>query len=150
MNDFINLKICGTCSEEKPFNAFASKNGKPASKCKDCHNKYQKEYYQRNPEKYEALKSQTRKNGFRYSNREAARAKLYGLSHAEYSELKLSNNGLCHLCNQKKATCVDHDHQTGRVRGHLCAGCNTGLGKLGDSVAGLQKAIDYLERNIDS
>lgn len=40
---------------------------------------------------------------------------------------------------------IDHCHRTGRVRGILCAGCNSGIGKLGDSVAGLRRALAYLE-----
>lgn len=42
---------------------------------------------------------------------------------------------------------VDHDHETGRFRGWLCWTCNVGIGQLGDSIAGLQEAIRYLERS---
>jgi hypothetical protein len=41
---------------------------------------------------------------------------------------------------------VDHNHDSGKVRGLLCNGCNTSLGHFGDSVDGLQKAIDYLNK----
>ena len=41
---------------------------------------------------------------------------------------------------------IDHDHETGKLRGVLCNNCNTGMGKLGDSVEGLRRAIDYLSR----
>tara|TARA_R100000742_G_C4257386_1_gene75248 strand:+ start:391 stop:546 length:156 start_codon:yes stop_codon:yes gene_type:complete len=30
-------------------------------------------------------------------------------------------------------------------RGWLCSNCNTGIGKLGDNIEGVQKAVDYLE-----
>ena len=42
--------------------------------------------------------------------------------------------------------CYDHDHVTGEFRGWICYGCNTGLGKLGDTIEGLEKAIAYLKR----
>lgn len=42
--------------------------------------------------------------------------------------------------------CVDHDHETGKVRGVLCRGCNGALGKFGDTVAGVRRALAYLER----
>jgi hypothetical protein len=41
---------------------------------------------------------------------------------------------------------LDHDHVTGKFRGWLCSNCNTGLGKLGDDIAGLERAIAYLRR----
>lgn len=40
---------------------------------------------------------------------------------------------------------VDHDHETGKVRGVLCHSCNAGIGLLGDSVPILREAIRYLE-----
>lgn len=41
---------------------------------------------------------------------------------------------------------IDHDHTTGQLRGLLCNGCNTALGKFQDSISGLERAIDYLRR----
>jgi len=41
---------------------------------------------------------------------------------------------------------VDHDHDTGYIRGLLCSSCNKGvIGHLRDSVETLQRAITYLE-----
>lgn len=42
-------------------------------------------------------------------------------------------------------TVFDHDHSTARFRGWLCRSCNTGIGKLGDDIAGVKKALEYLE-----
>jgi len=41
---------------------------------------------------------------------------------------------------------VDHDKKTGKVRGVLCNKCNTGIGKLGDSLDGVFAAYQYLLR----
>jgi Recombination endonuclease VII len=42
---------------------------------------------------------------------------------------------------------LDHDHATGAFRGWLCMCCNTAIGKLGDTVEGLNRAVAYIERN---
>ncbi len=42
---------------------------------------------------------------------------------------------------------VDHCHKTGKVRGLLCAQCNTALGLLKDSPDRITAALGYLERN---
>ena len=42
---------------------------------------------------------------------------------------------------------LDHDHNTGLFRGWICRNCNMGIGKLGDNLEGLQKAINYLSTN---
>ena len=56
----------------------------------------------------------------------------------------------CELCGQTRtharALCADHDHETGAFRGWLCTGCNVALGRFGDNVEGLRRAIDYLHR----
>jgi hypothetical protein len=42
---------------------------------------------------------------------------------------------------------VDHQHSTGRVRGLLCARCNTGIGLFDESVDLMGRAIKYLTDN---
>ena len=58
---------------------------------------------------------------------------------------------LCECCGTVprgavKALALDHNHVTGEFRGWLCSFCNLAIGMLGDNVAGLKKAIDYLQR----
>ncbi|NBO99206.1 MAG: hypothetical protein EBU90_03640 [Proteobacteria bacterium] len=52
---------------------------------------------------------------------------------------------ICECC--KKTTdkiVLDHNHSDNTFRGWLCDKCNTGIGKLGDDVEGLIKALNYL------
>jgi hypothetical protein len=44
---------------------------------------------------------------------------------------------------------VDHDHETGKVRGIVCYGCNTGLGKIGDNPDGAHRAEMYMWQSRD-
>ena len=53
---------------------------------------------------------------------------------------------ICETITPASKLHLDHNHNTGKFRGWLCRTCNTGLGSLGDSQIGLQKAIDYLRR----
>lgn len=47
---------------------------------------------------------------------------------------------------RKRGLSLDHDPITNIFRGWLCDSCNTGIGKLGDNVEGLERAIQYLSR----
>lgn len=42
---------------------------------------------------------------------------------------------------------LDHDHETGALRGALCWRCNSGLGKMKDSPDVLAKALRYLREH---
>lgn len=54
----------------------------------------------------------------------------------------------CAICEKHvEKLHVDHCHDTGKVRGLLCTTCNHGLGKLGDNLDGLFKAVRYLEKS---
>lgn len=59
----------------------------------------------------------------------------------------------CELCGgspKKRALSLDHDHKTGQFRGWLCGSCNMILGRFGDDVAGLLRAVQYIQRNTNS
>jgi hypothetical protein len=53
----------------------------------------------------------------------------------------------CDICRRAGPTEIDHCHVSGAFRGWLCHKCNTGLGKLGDDLEGVRRAIAYLERS---
>ena len=51
----------------------------------------------------------------------------------------------CECCGRAAKLALDHCHSTGKFRGWLCQACNTGIGKLGDTMDGLRTAMKYLE-----
>lgn len=142
----LKYKHCIYCGKIKPLAQFAMKRAKPQGRCKSCHSQYQREYYLHNRDKYKTLQELNRKNSAKAEVRARSRAKMYGLTVDEYQDLKTSNDGMCHLCNRRPGESIDHDHETGKVRGHLCNNCNTGLGKLGDTIESLQEALNYLRK----
>ena len=52
----------------------------------------------------------------------------------------------CACFNRIDKLFCDHDHATGQFRSYICKNCNSGIGMLGDSEAGLKQALAYLER----
>jgi Recombination endonuclease VII len=74
------------------------------------------------------------------------RKRRYGLTTEQYEAMLVFQDGKCALCGTGKPVDIDHDHASGRVRGLLCRSCNVGLGQLGDTVEGLERAIAYLKR----
>jgi hypothetical protein len=52
----------------------------------------------------------------------------------------------CEICNSSENIVFDHDHTTKRFRGWACNPCNRSMGVLGDSVEGLLRALNYLNK----
>lgn len=76
------------------------------------------------------------------------RLTTYGLTPERYGQLLKEQGNHCAICQTSHdAYLVDHDHVTGVVRGLLCHGCNSGLGRFGDSARSLRAAIRYLEKH---
>lgn len=64
-----------------------------------------------------------------------------------YRAFAESRAGKCDICSKTVAKLfVDHDHNTGAVRGMLCPACNSGLGLFKDDPVKLQSAITYLAK----
>lgn len=60
---------------------------------------------------------------------------------------KIEKPDRCDACGLKTTKLnIDHDHNTGYIRGCLCDNCNGGIAKLGDNAVELQKRLDYLIR----
>lgn len=80
---------------------------------------------------------------------DAAYRRKYGISYDTYLRISASQGGLCAICKcrPKKKLVVDHAHDTGEVRGLLCAPCNSGIGLLRDSPEVLLGGVDYLARS---
>jgi hypothetical protein len=133
--------------------------GRPRScSCDECpkckHRIYMRNYYYANGRKTYSNKNDDEKL---VSRRKQTYAK-YGMTEDDYNEMYVKQRGVCAVCF-KPETClsnngkikrlaVDHDHETGEVRGLLCNNCNRAIGLLGDDLDILQSAIDYLDRQV--
>jgi hypothetical protein len=92
----------------------------------------------------------------RASVRASALRTNYGIEPEEYEALYAQQDGKCAICGTPvsnylrdldasgRGTCVDHCHDSNRVRGILCHGCNIGLGGFRDDPVRLLAAVEYL------
>jgi len=74
----------------------------------------------------------------------------FGINLQQYELILDQQGGKCAICNSHSCKsgrkfAVDHNHETGQVRGLLCQNCNTALGRFQDSQELLLTAISYLQ-----
>lgn len=164
------MKICTKCKINKEDNCFNLDHrfdpSKLRSQCKSCSNSYvdhvayKKEYYKKNREsvlvkskKYHQENPQKAKN--------SGLKRQYGIDLDQYNVFLKNQNDVCAICHKSstaidkrtgktKMLAVDHDHNTGKIRGLLCEAHNRALGMFHDNIEELQSAIAYLGRKISS
>ena len=106
--------------------------------------------------KYYLYAKENRKEDFFRQRKNAALKANFNMTLEEYNQMLLNQNNLCAICRMRfnleqnrkemeKKACVDHNHQTGKIRGLICNSCNTGLGRFKDNIDLLREAIKYLE-----
>ena len=129
-------KWCGGCSQYKPMSEYGSSAAKyPAQRCRACSTNWR------------------RRNKKSVDNKRFKRD--YGISGDDYLELLAAQNGVCAICGEpetqtkkkhgtKSLLSVDHDHDTKKVRGLLCADCNLSVGWFEKIRANIPKIEAYL------
>ena len=85
------------------------------------------------------------KRMWRFQSFNRMMARKYGVKEETIAALRESP---CEICGEKKRIVLDHDPATGKLRGALCNLCNTSLGKMGDNVEGVKRALKYLESKL--
>lgn len=66
----------------------------------------------------------------------------------EYEALLQQQGGVCAVCGAPpngRRLDVDHEHETGEVRGLLCSGCNLIVGHSKDNGTRLRQVAQYLD-----
>jgi len=151
------LRECGLCGS--PFEAtgpghkkYCSRECRLAGRRKQAHVRYwaDPDAAREQAKKWNAKSRDKRKKYYPDSDRAHHLMFTYGITVAEYDRLYAEQAGGCAICGESCPTgrrlAVDHDHDTGRVRGLLCARCNNGLGNFQDDPDRLRLAVAYLTR----
>lgn len=152
-------KRCPACGEVKARTAefwhrHRSTPDGLAAYCKPCLTTKVRDYQDRNREAVrERARSRRRARAgseeLRRMDRDAHLRRI-GFTAAEADEMLAAQGGICAVCGTddprgRHATfVVDHDHESGAVRGMLCNACNIGLGKFRDDPDVLVAAAAYL------
>lgn len=106
--------------------------------------------------KYEAKPEVRRRRGEREKWRRnqpgyalETRMRKYRLAPSDHANMVARQQGKCAGCrepfSEEVRDCVDHDHNTGRVRGLLCDNCNVALGRVKDNAQVLYRLAAHLE-----
>lgn len=92
------------------------------------------------------IKQQREDNPEKYKDNELKNN--YGLSYKDWLAMWNVQNGKCAICGELfdnfSDACIDHEHETGKIRGLLCKKCNLGLGLFRDNLDIVKNVIDYL------
>jgi hypothetical protein len=134
---------CTRCGLDRPIEEFGEQVERGGGRrlkrwCRTCNSDYQREYRVKN------INEITNRNLI-------AR---YGITQNQYDEMLAAQGGVCAICRGPNTQVdsrtgkvrrfhVDHDHETGTVRGLLCHFCNVVLGMVEDDVERLRLLIDY-------
>lgn len=119
---------CRVCKKIKVPDSFPDNktytSGK-ASLCKECLAAYAKEHRKQRPYQVKAWKYKVNEEWLK-----------------EWAESRTE----CEICGTtEKRLVIDHNHQTGHLRGMLCDLCNKGIGALKEDPNILRRAVAYLE-----
>ena len=150
LNTFNGNKKCLTCNEEKDASLFRSD-----TKCKSCFNAYMRRW---NSDNRDNVRQRNREYKIRCSdNYQNSKLKhLFGITLDQYMQMLVDQDFVCKICSRPeraklhgkiKNLAVDHCHDTGKVRGLLCAQCNTVLGTVEDNIERLYSMIQYLKKS---
>lgn len=149
----MGLRRCTGCCDVKALDLFYRRDdSKVRPRCIECSKRAA------TPESRSAKNDARRRRreadpeAFRRQQRATAFRRKYGIELEQYEAMLESQSHCCAICGDMatpdQQLFVDHDHETGVVRGLLCLRCNTGIGMLGDDPDRLATAIRYLRASL--
>ena len=147
-----NEKRCTKCLEVKPLSEFYNNkrmyDGKH-SQCAICIRLAMKLLRHSHPEKsreYSRMRYANNKTKHSHSRRQTTYKRKFNITIEEYEAMLANQGGVCSICGRTQINyrlSVDHNHSSGKIRGILCARCNTSLSRLED-VSWRRRAEYYL------
>jgi hypothetical protein len=165
-------KRCNVCGELKALTEFYAAPGCTDGQRGDCRTCFQAKAVARaeaDPDRRRAARDRARQWLLDYPERKRTNNQAYaatgrkgpadrkshlkrrfGLTPEDYDRMLDEQGGGCAICGDAPgatALHVDHDHDTGVVRGLLCFRCNSALGNLRDDPDTIGAALAYVTRH---
>jgi hypothetical protein len=154
----ITEKRCARCGATKPVSQFFRSKVRPDNcsvYCKTCQMAACAETRARHPHLHRRAGERWRQRNPDYG-RFRGLYRRYGITRQDYEAMLQAQDGRCAICGSddprgtirnggEKSFSVDHCHETGKIRGLLCAPCNVAIGQLQHSEEILLSAIRYLK-----
>ena len=159
------MKRCSKCGELKSLDQYyAAKGCRDGLRgdCKSCFaarakaryaeksdeiKAYVKRWQQENAEYVRAYRKRRRQE-IRGLGRNAYLKRVFGITLEDFEAMLSAQGGGCAICGRAApegtSLHVDHDHETGVVRGLLCFTCNGALGMFTENEEYLARATDYV------
>jgi hypothetical protein len=164
------VKRCKKCGQVKPLDDFyRNKLGADGRRpeCKACNLAARAAKYAEDPAPYIARVKRWQQANAEHLNRyrreyrgrpdrkradrDAHLRRKFGIGIDDYECMFTAQGGGCAICGAPPPDAmslhVDHDHDSGCVRGLLCVSCNNALGAFRESHDLFAAAADYLDRD---
>lgn len=150
----MKTKYCKYCNKNvltELFSPHPNTKDRLSNKCKECVNAYGRlRHSSRTREERDRINAKRRQNRNTWETDKKKHLKRsYGITLDEYNKMLKDQGGVCKICKlpckSGKNLAVDHCHDTGTVRGLLCAKCNTNLGRIELYLKNPKPWDDYLK-----
>lgn len=140
------MKVCPSCKRNLGLEKFSKHKNRYdglQSQCRDCISKLHHDWYEKNKAEVKDA-SRTRWKSTRRGRHLLA---TYGIDEWQYAEMYVEQGAGCSICGKHKEILhVDHDHNTGKIRGLLCGNCNLAIGLLKHDPQIIIKASNYVQQ----
>ena len=89
-----------------------------------------------------------------YSKKKPINSKERRIYESNHPGPKIGEKFTCPICQKNiirkfsNDVNLDHSHIDGKIRGWLCSSCNTSIGKFGEDVETLKRAIKWLKKEL--
>ena len=133
------FKTCTKCDRELHVSCYHKGGASDGLRgdCMKCHRK--------------ARMASEERPGIRQRNNLKKVLSVHKISRSKFDAMLISQLGCCAICDRqfmgqdKKSPCIDHNHETGKIRGLLCVHCNTLVGLIENGRDKLARIGAYLQ-----